>query len=170
MPDLATTSTAPAPPPSSYTSPPTSSRPDAISDARYRQLEAGERAKFTNIRGADGGQWIETAKLSAEPTDTTKPASTNGTPVVTPEGYLRVEEMVLSPQDVQNLMQTRAEADIRKTQIPANAESYEVKLPEGFRLPDGMAFQLHWLFRLNKLAGSFTRSSHLALGSALPRQ
>jgi hypothetical protein len=54
---------------------------------------------------------------------------------------LQVGEMLLSPQDIQTLMQTKAEADLRKTQIPASAESYEAKLPEGFRLPDGMAFQ-----------------------------
>jgi hypothetical protein len=39
------------------------------------------------------------------------------------------------------LIQQKAAADLRATQIPATAEAYEAKLPDGFKLPDGMAWQ-----------------------------
>jgi hypothetical protein len=120
MAELSTTSTAssnPTPPgalttgvpaaqPAPSYAPPAQPRPDAISDARYRQLDAGERAKYTNVRGANGagGEWVETSKVPTEPTDTAKPAAANGAPTVAADGRLQVGEFLLSAQDIQNLM------------------------------------------------------------------
>jgi hypothetical protein len=138
-PGALTTGVPAAPPPPSYTAPPAAPRQGAISDDQFRRLDAAEREKYTNVRGANGGEWIP---RSAEPAaDTTKPAAVNGAPVVTPEGYLRVGEMVLSERDIQTILTEKAQSDLRKTQIPANPESYEARLPVTFKVPDGTAFQ-----------------------------
>jgi hypothetical protein len=66
MPEAVTTTaaaesnpTVPAPP-SSYAPamPSAAPRPGAISDDQFRRLDPTEREKYTNIRGANGGEWI----------------------------------------------------------------------------------------------------------------
>jgi hypothetical protein len=137
-PDNPTTS--PAPSPASYAPSPAAPRPGAISDDQFRRLDAGERSKYMNVRGANGagGEWVPA--VPAAPADPVKPAATNGAATVE-DGLLHIGEMRLTQQDIQALMQTKAEADLRKTQIPSAPENYQAQLPEGFQLPDGMAFQ-----------------------------
>jgi hypothetical protein len=133
--------TVPAPPSSYATAMPSAApRPGAISDEQFRRLDAVDRNRYTNVRGANGGEWVETSKLPAAPADTPKPAATNGAPTVTADARLQIGEMLLSQDDIRTLMQTKAEADLRRTQIPATAEAYEAKLPEAFKIPEGMTF------------------------------
>lgn len=42
---------------------------------------------------------------------------------------------------VNDLSAFKAEADVRKQAIPASPDKYEVKLPEGFKPPEGMQFE-----------------------------
>lgn len=44
-------------------------------------------------------------------------------------------------QHVNDLSAFKAEADVRKQAVPASPDKYEVKLPEGFKPPEGMQFE-----------------------------
>jgi hypothetical protein len=123
--------------PSSYAPGPAQPRPGAISDEAFRRLGPDERAKYTNVRGANGGEWIDSTKLSAEPVQPGTPSAS--TPA--PGDKVKIGDFELSANDVAMLIQQKAAADLRATQIPATAEAYEAKLPDGFKLPDGMAWQ-----------------------------
>jgi hypothetical protein len=70
-----------------------------------------------------------------------KPAAGDTPPApasVTADGKLRVGEFELSSADIAALMATKAQADLRATQVPATPEAFELKLPEGFKLPEGI--------------------------------
>jgi hypothetical protein len=150
MAEVVTTATAPAnpTPPGPLTTgvpaaAPAAPRDGWISDHQYAALDASEQGKYARVRqqGPQGGsEWIARDKLPAEPTDTAKPAA-NGAATVTADGRLQVGDMLLSPQDIQTLMSEKAQADLRKTQIPTAPENYEAKLPEGFKLPEGLKFE-----------------------------
>jgi hypothetical protein len=49
--------------------------------------------------------------------------------------------MLLSQDDIRSLMAEKAQADLRKTQVPSSAEAYTATLPPEFKLPEGMAWQ-----------------------------
>jgi hypothetical protein len=124
---------------------PASLRPGAISSADYHRLDPAEQSKFANL---PGGQWIERSKLEA-PADAMKPGeqpakpgeAPSVTPSVTADGKLKVGTYELSSDDIAMLMQTKAAADLRATQVPADASGYEPKLPEGLTLPEGFDFR-----------------------------
>jgi hypothetical protein len=59
------------------------------------------------------------------------------------DGKLRVGDYELSGEDIASLMQTKAADDLRKTQIPASPEGYELKLPEAFKVPEGIEFKFN---------------------------
>jgi hypothetical protein len=40
------------------------------------------------------------------------------------------------------VMQVKAQADLKATQVPADASGYEPKLPESLKLPEGMTWQI----------------------------
>jgi hypothetical protein len=150
MTDLSTTSTvpvsptpppSPAPSPAGYSAPPQQSRPGAIPREQYERLPEDQRAGYAQIRGPGGTEFVERAKLEASPADG-KPPAPAGEPSVTADGRLRVGDMELSADDVKLLMAEKAQADLRKTTVPASAEDYQAVLPEGFKgLPEGMQWQ-----------------------------
>lgn len=146
----ATTSTAPnsPTPPGALTSPaatpaPAAPRPGVIADRVYDSLPDEQKAGYARVRkGPQGGsEWIERAKLAAEPADPTKGAE--GTATVTPDGRLQLGDMLLSQSDIQSLIAEKAQADLRKAQMPTAPEAYEAKLPEGMQLPAGVEFSFN---------------------------
>jgi hypothetical protein len=60
------------------------------------------------------------------------PATSDGT-------KLRIGELELSEADVRGLMERKGIEDSRKATMPASAQAYELKLPENFELPPGVA-------------------------------
>jgi hypothetical protein len=52
-----------------------------------------------------------------------------------------VGEMLLSQDDIKTLLAEKAQADLRKTQVPDKPESYAAELPKDFKLPEGMTWQ-----------------------------
>jgi hypothetical protein len=78
--------------------------------------------------------------LGKEPTDTLAPGAappeSKG-----PGDKVKIGDYELSGNDVAMILQEKAARDLRATQVPASAEAYEAKLPESFKLPDGLQWQ-----------------------------
>src|SRR5262249_4248805 len=55
---------------------------------------------------------------------------------------IKVGDVELSAQQVQDLLIDKANADARRATMPATPEAYEAKLPEGFKLPEGIAWEV----------------------------
>jgi hypothetical protein len=125
------------------------SRAGAISSEDFHRLPAEAQAQYANL---PGGEWIERAKLEARPAqDSAAPPASQeaqaadvatAQPSVSPDGKLRVGAYELSSDDIAMLMQTKAAADLKATQVPASADAYEAKVPEGLKLPDGVEFRI----------------------------
>jgi hypothetical protein len=88
--------------------------------------------------GPDGGSiWVARDQLGKDaPADGQQPGGT------APPEKVKVGEYELSANDVAMLMQQKAAADLKATQIPADASGYEPKLPEGLKLPEGIEFKV----------------------------
>jgi hypothetical protein len=116
----------------------------AIADGAYEALPPDQQARYSRTRGdgVNGSTWVERAELeaSAGPADPAA-AKPGETPSVTADGKLRVGEYELSSDDIAMLMQTKAAADLKATQIPVDASGYESKLPESLKLPEGLDFR-----------------------------
>jgi hypothetical protein len=143
-----TTSTAPPAPAAPTTAPQSvASRPGIITDSAYDQLPTdADRDRFSRVRkGPDGGsEWRERSTLPSETNPAAKPATGDASAAAgAADGKLRVGEFELSSDDVAVLMQTKAAADLRKTQVPASADAYETRLPEGLQLPAGIEFSFN---------------------------
>jgi hypothetical protein len=133
-----TTQAAPAPQPSAP-------RAGSISPDQYNSLPPAEQDKFAAVRRPGGGQdWIARDQLAKEPAaDGKPPAAAAGDAAVTPDGFLKVGEMLLSPDDVKSLIAEKAQADLRKTQVPASVEAYTATLPPEFKLPAGVEYSFN---------------------------
>lgn len=55
---------------------------------------------------------------------------------------IRVGESEFSVKEVTDAIASKAEQDLRKTQIPATAAEYKLELPQNFKLPNGAQFQV----------------------------
>jgi hypothetical protein len=122
-----------------------SPRPGLIADNTYDRLEPAEREKYARVRkGPEGGsEWVHRDQLGKEPVDPAKPGTTAAPSdaTVTADGRLQVGEMLLSQDDIATLIADKAQADLRKTQVPDKPESYAAELPKEFKLPEGMTWQ-----------------------------
>jgi hypothetical protein len=58
------------------------------------------------------------------------------------DGKLRVGDFELSSDDIAALMATKAQADLRATQVPADASGYKPDLPADLKLPPGIEFKI----------------------------
>jgi len=123
----------------------TGTRYDApISDQAYDRLGPQEQSKFARVRdAANNPQWQPRSDLAPDPA---KPAAAPGEPPAAPasvvDGKLRVGEYELSSDDIANLMRTRAELDLRATQVPADASGYRPDLPADLKLPAGIEVKI----------------------------
>ena len=146
---------APAAPPSPAPSPAapapgslTSTRYDApISDSHYDRLGSQEQSKFARVRdAANNPTWQPRSDLAPSPPP--KPAAAPGEPPAPApaasvvDGKLRVGDYELSADDIANLMRTRAELNLRSTQVPADASGYKPDLPADLKLPAGIEVKI----------------------------
>jgi hypothetical protein len=51
---------------------------------------------------------------------------------------IKIGDVEISPDEFKEVMQFKGEHDARKLTLPANPEAYELKLPDTFKLPDGV--------------------------------
>jgi hypothetical protein len=132
----------PAPAPGSLTG----TRYDApISDAQFDRLGPESQSKYARVRNqVNNPEWVPRSDLAADPA---KPAAAPGEPAppapaapasVTEDGRLKVGDYELSSEDIASLMRTRAELDLRASTRPATPEAFELKLPDGFKMPEGL--------------------------------
>jgi hypothetical protein len=151
---------APAAPPSpspASPAPAPAARPGSLTGVRYDQpitdqafdrLGPEEQSKFARVRdAANNPTWQPRSDLAPDPA---KPAAAPGEPAPPApapaaqvvDGKLRVGEFELSPDDIAALMATKAQADLRATQVLADASGYKPDLPADMQLPPGIEFKI----------------------------
>lgn len=83
---------------------------------------------------------VDASSAPAAPTKAERPA-------YVPEKYWNTEKAEVRAddftRDFNDLSAFKAEADVRKNSLPAAPDKYEIKLPEGFKPPEGMEFQFN---------------------------
>jgi hypothetical protein len=121
--------------------------PGSISAADYQRLDSSEQAKFANVRGPNGGEWVKRSDLPSEAAVTTKPVAETTTDTTTkttpaPGEKYKFGDVELTGEEISGLLERRAVEDLRKTQIPAEG-ACEAKLPEGSKLPGDFKFEVN---------------------------
>ena len=83
------------------------------------------------------------ASPAPAPTPNPEPAAR---PAYVPEKFWDTTANTVKADDfakhVNDLSAFKAEADVRAQAVPASPDKYEIKLPEGFKPPEGMQFEL----------------------------
>jgi hypothetical protein len=132
---------APAAPPAASSAP--AARQGAIADNTYQRLSQADQARYAQVRaGPDGGsEWVDRSTLpsatdapSTAPADPGKPAD--------PNARHRFGDTEFSEQEMRDFLTARADAELRKTNLPASPENYEAKLPDGFKAPEGIDIKI----------------------------
>jgi hypothetical protein len=157
---------APAAPPSPAPAPAPDARPGSLTGTRYDaparsptdsefdRLPVREQGRYARVRDeANNPRWTLRSDDPGAPKPAAAPAPGEpAPPAPTPaasvvDAKLRIGEgetaYELSADDVKMLMAQKAESDLHKTQIPASPEGYELKLPEAFKVPDGIQFEFN---------------------------
>jgi hypothetical protein len=78
---------------------------------------------------------------------------------------IKVGDVELTDIELKDLMRFKGEQDARKLTLPATADAYELKLPEDFKLPSGVAN-----FEFNKNDPTIARARELAHARGLDQQ
>lgn len=121
------------------------SGPDAHRIARMTagelaQLEIGDEIRATQStvhrRHPDGAVTIEPRKAGAAEQSPVDPSQAAG------PDKIRVGDVELTAQQVQDLLIDKANADARRATMPAGPEGYELTLPADLKLPPGIDFKL----------------------------
>jgi hypothetical protein len=148
-PAVAPTAPSPAPAPSPPAPVPAARPSGGISDQQYDRLDPGPegQGKYARVRNQNNeSEWVRRSDLPPDP-GAPKPAAAPGdappaSASVTAEGRLKVGEFELSPDDIAALMATKAQADLRATQVPAYPSGYKPELPADMKLPPGIEFKI----------------------------
>jgi hypothetical protein len=145
-------SPAPAPAPAARPGSLTGVRYDApISDAQFDRLGPAEQSKFARVRDQNNNPtWQPRSDLAPSPAPkpaAAQPGDAPAPPAPPPpasvvDGKLRVGEYELSSDDIAALMATKAQADLRATQVPADASGYKPDLPADLKLPPGIEVKI----------------------------
>ena len=100
------------------------------------------------VRNANNDpEWVPRSDLPADPAAAPKPGGPAPPAPAPPasvseDGRLVVGEYSLSQEDIASLMRTRAELDLRATQVPADASGYKPDLPSDLKLPAGIEVKI----------------------------
>lgn len=158
MPDTLANITAPsAPPPAAPPSAPAATKPAAPDARAWSEMSPHDRAahaqsqprtaadfsdpaKYTHIRGPDGGIVIMD-RATGKPVEGTAPAGDQPAPAAAQGEKVRVGEYEITAEELGTMMQRQATDDLRKATLPASPELYEAKLPEGLKLPAGVEYK-----------------------------
>lgn len=114
---------------------PQAQRRGQISDAQYDRLGRDEQTKYARIGTLGNSEWVERSQLAED--SGIRPESG------VPGEKVRVGEMEVTQAELQEFFQSKADAELRKGQLPASPEAYETKLPENFELPAGVEFKFN---------------------------
>ncbi len=128
--------------------PPT--REGAITHDAFGRLDAAEQGRYAQLKrtDGDGGEYVLRDSLPVdsgddEPGD--EPAATDAIDPAKMQPGEKIKlvgkdgvDFELDAADVARLMEAHAAEALRKTQVPADANAYEPKLPDTFKPPAGV--------------------------------
>jgi hypothetical protein len=104
--------------------------------------KAGELVQHEKVVAADGtvtiGKVLDDDGRPVAGDDAKPPAADERAG----DAKIKVGDVEFSEQEIRDAIGAKAEADLRKTQIPASAEGYKAALPADLKLPGDMKFEL----------------------------
>jgi hypothetical protein len=111
----------------------------------------GDTSGATGTRSFVAARSAQMAARMAEPTPGEPPAADAGQQQqqqqrqqTAPAGQkIRVGEAEYTAADVESAIAERAERASARATLPASADAYEIKLPEGFQAPQGVSFEFN---------------------------
>jgi hypothetical protein len=122
-----------------------------LADRHELRLGPQEQSRYARVRDQNNNPtWQPRSDLAPDANPgAPKPAAApapNDAPPAPPasvvDGKLRVGDFELSSDDIAALMATKAQADLRATQVPADASGYKPDLPADLKLPPGIEFKI----------------------------
>jgi hypothetical protein len=140
MSDVTVTTIAPAPaaPPIQPTAQPAPAARQSVADSVYQRLAPDQQQRYASIRGPDGGsEWVDRATLPSATADPANPA--DPAPVSDPNAKVKVGDLEVSQADLQEWMQSKAAAELKKVQLPQTPADYKADLPPDFQMPAGIS-------------------------------
>jgi hypothetical protein len=120
-------------------------RAGSITTEQFNGLPPAEQSKFAAVRRPGGGQdWIERAKLEAEPADPTKPGSTPapGAPP-DPNTKYKFGNYEITETELADLMKFKGENDLRRAAVPSDPAGYKVEIPADAVMPPGFEWKFN---------------------------
>ena len=140
----------PAPAPAARPGSLTGVRYDApISDQAFDRLGPQDQSRYARVRDQNNNPtWQPRSDLAPSPAPKPavaqpgEPPAPAAPPASVVDGKLRVGEFDLSSDDIAALMATKAQADLRATQVPADPSGYKPDLPADLKLPPGIEFKI----------------------------
>jgi hypothetical protein len=141
-------------------------RAGIITDGAYDNLPADRQSKFARVvKGPDGGsEWIDRSTLpsatgspSAAPADPSKPAD--------PNARHKIGDLEVSQTELQEYMQSKAAAELKKASLPASPADYKPDLPPDFQMPAGIDFKFDTTDPLFTSAQAWAHSRQIDQGT-----
>jgi hypothetical protein len=121
---------------------------DQTTQGGNSQQASGQSSTSTNSQSTSQGQQAQKDAAAQQQTDSgqqTQQQQAPQRPEWVPEKYWDPAKNELKATDLRkdydSLSAFKAEQDIRKNSLPKDAAGYEVKLPAGFKPPEGMTFE-----------------------------
>jgi hypothetical protein len=137
MTDTTVTTIAPAaaPPPA-----PTPAQRSTIADNAYDRLGPEDQGKYSRLKNADNlPEWVRRDQIATDRT-TAKPdgTTTEAPPPADPLAKVKVGDLEVSQAELQEYMQSKAAADLRRASLPQTPADYKPDLPPDFQMPAGI--------------------------------
>jgi hypothetical protein len=118
-----------------------SPRPGFIEDRDYDALPDDRKAAYARVKRAGdqgGAEWIERAKLEAEPADPAKP----GTPV-DPNAKHKLGSYEFTETEIADLLKFKGETELRKAAVPGDPSGYKIEMPADTVMPPGFEWKFN---------------------------
>ena len=127
--------------------PPPAASSGALTHDAFSRLSVEEQGAYSQVRRQDGNgsEWVLRSSLPGDDAPSPKPGDKPADAPIDPKAMQPGQtvtvrgadgkDFVLTSDDIAALMTQRAENDLRRLNMPADANGYEVKLPESLKLP-----------------------------------
>jgi hypothetical protein len=111
----------------------------SVADSVYQRLPVDQQQRYASIRGPDGGsEWVDRATLPSE-TGATTTSPADPAPISDPLAKVKVGDLEVSQAVLQEWMQSKAAAELKRASLPATPADYKPDLPPDFQMPAGIS-------------------------------
>jgi hypothetical protein len=134
---------APAASPAPSTSSASPAARNTIADVAYDRLSPDKQSQYARIKDADNNpEWVRRDELATDRTTKPDGTTTEAPPPADPNARHKFGDMEFSEQELRDLLTAKADAELKKANLPATPADYVPALPENFKLPTGVDFKV----------------------------